>query len=752
MPKHAACIHLSIDQTTVTAPNTPASVDLDLSQLLPDLDVDHRGLRLWSKGREVPFRLSDDFRYGLRGTVHFVIVDPGQLDYSLSVDSPTGTPAVSPYIPVIGIGDPLHHNTGRPMPCNLGWGSQINDLSGNGTPHLTVGTHWTTYFGWPMNTLHHRTAASLDDLTFGEVSAMRARFPGHRAPAVITEGFYIRHHIIDWDRDGRPDMVTINSGKKEIKFYRNTGEPGPIFEWVSTYPTEGNEGYQGLWMVDLYGDGRLHLVTGGQEKLPGHETEPDFAYIQLYRNVAAPGEIPELEQPQRLKLEDGSDLRFQGHGWSFLLTDLDGDGHPDLLYDRAQLDPPLVWYRNLGPYEEGAGPPVFRFEGPLDGLDLPEGVTPGLGWIDCGDLAGPIINGKVYRLSPNPDTRSPRLHSPRQILAANPEVSGGGQSWPHPCDYDGDGGLDLLAGHNSGYLQLFRNEGTRSEPRYGEVERVESGGEQIRIWRNGVFGGNHWHGNAGYTTPVYADWDGDGLADLIVGSEVNRLFWFRNEGTRQAPLFGARQQIEVDGFEDSPEKRARSNELSKGESAYPFQADEAFWWRQKVGVVDWDRNGMADLVAVDGDGNFVLYERYRDRDGELRLRLSRRFTYEDGDPVTHDTIPRKTSGTNKLVVCDWRGVGKWDILLGTCWSVLHLANVGSNAEPVFARPEPLKLWGEPIHHSRHGLAGHAVDWDGDGRLSWLAGSEFGTFLLFRRAALDADAPPKVTVARVEAGP
>ena len=28
-----------------------------------------------------------------------------------------------------------------------------------------------------------------------------------------------------------------------------------------------------------------------------------------------------------------------------------------------------------------------------------------------------------------------------------------------------------------------------------------------------------------------------------------------------------------------------------------------------------------------------------------------------------------------------------------------------------------------------------IDWDGDGRLSWLSGSEFGTFLLFRRAAL-----------------
>jgi hypothetical protein len=359
------------------------------------------------------------------------------------------------------------------------------------------------------------------------------------------------------------------------------------------------------------------------------------------------------------------------------------------------------------------------------------------------------VNGKIHGLAIDPETRSPRLHNPRPILAANPAVSGGGQSWPHPCDFQGDRGLDLLTGHNAGYIQVFRNEGTRRMPRYGTAERVKSEGEPIRIWRNGVFGGNHWHGNAGYTTPVYADWDGDGVPDLVVGSEVNRLFWFRNEGTRESPTFGHRQQIEVDGYEDSEEKRQRSHELSMGETAYPFQADEAFWWRQKPSVVDWNGNGLADMVAVDGEGYFALYERYRDESGNPRLKKALRFAYDDGDPVSHDTIPRRTSGTNKLVVCDWRGVGAWDILVGTCWSVLHLANVGSNSDPVFARPEPLKLWGEEIHHSRHGLAGHAVDWDGDGRLSWLAGSEFGTFLLFRRAALDGDREPEVWVEEVE---
>jgi hypothetical protein len=40
-----------------------------------------------------------------------------------------------------------------------------------------------------------------------------------------------------------------------------------------------------------------------------------------------------------------------------------------------------------------------------------------------------------------------------------------------------------------------------------------------------------------------------------------------------------------------------------------------------------------------------------------------------------------------------------------------------------------------------------ADLDGDGRLSWLCGSESGMLFLFRRAALDTDAPLEVLVSR-----
>ena len=86
-----------------------------------------------------------------------------------------------------------------------------------------------------------------------------------------------------------------------------------------------------------------------------------------------------------------------------------------------------------------------------------------------------------------------------------------------------------------------------------------------------------------------------------------------------------------------------------------------------------------------------------------------------------------------------------DLLCGILFGELRY-----KSEPVFAKPEPLKLWGEVIRHSRHGLLGNAIDWDGNGRLSWLAGTEAGMFLLFRRAALDAAAaPPGYKITKVE---
>ena len=748
MDADAYRLPIVVDGSSVRLPHTPVAVEVDFDELLPGVQVRPETIEVRHGDRAVAHRLSDGFRYGSSGVVYFVIDKPGQLQYDLVIEA--GEPdrlATPDCLLPIGIGDPLHYNAGEPLPLPMRWGPQIADLEGDGTLHLTMGTHWTTYCGWPPNVIFHCMGQEHGGcLEFGSVAAVRARQQGGASPEIISEDFYVRHHIVDWDGDGRPDLATVNSGAREVKLYRNTGEPGPLFEYVATYPTTDTSGYLGLQLADLSGDGRLDLLIGGDEHLPRHEKEPVTSFIQWYRNTADAGELPRFEAPRRLALADGGDLSFEGPGWSFLLVDLDGDGQPDLLYSRPGHREPLVWYRNLGPHAADDEPPVFRLEGAPAGVDPKPNASLRLGCASGPGLTGPIVDDAVYQLRLDRDGRSPALHSPRPIVATNPEVNGGGQAWPCPCDWDGDGDVDLVAGHGAGHVQLLENVGTRARPAFRPPVHLHADAEEIRIWRDDVLGGHHWHGMAGYTKPVYADWDGDGVPDLVVANETNRIFWFRNEGTARSPVFGARRQIEVEGFEDSPEKRERSRLLSLGDTPYPSQEDEAFGWRTKAAVLDWGGDGLADLVAVDGEGHYARFERYREGpDSKLRLRKAMRFCYDDGGPVTHDSIPRETTGTDSITVCDWQGRGVWDLLVGTCYAVFYLENRGTNDTPCFARPVRLKLWGEEIRHSRHGLDGGPVDWDGDGQLSWLAGSESGMFLLFRRAALDADGPPAVAV-------
>ena len=53
-----------------------------------------------------------------------------------------------------------------------------------------------------------------------------------------------------------------------------------------------------------------------------------------------------------------------------------------------------------------------------------------------------------------------------------------------------------------------------------------------------------------YPFPVYVDWDADGLPDLILPNETNRIFWYKNMGTREQPKFGPRRQVICDGYPD----------------------------------------------------------------------------------------------------------------------------------------------------------------------------------------------------------
>jgi hypothetical protein len=149
---------------------------------------------------------------------------------------------------------------------------------------------------------------------------------------------------------------------------------------------------------------------------------------------------------------------------------------------------------------------------------------------------------------------------------------------PRCYDWDQDGDLDLLVGGGNGRLWLYRNSGTSQKVSFQAKDLISAGGRDR--WGNSYTGlilinlvgnalpdlavchsGNEVtiHQNvgtakspkfaeAGVTFQVQencqgrfdvADWDGDGLADLVTGSFGGKLEWYRNEGKADTPTFGA---------------------------------------------------------------------------------------------------------------------------------------------------------------------------------------------------------------------
>lgn len=127
------------------------------------------------------------------------------------------------------------------------------------------------------------------------------------------------------------------------------------------------------------------------------------------------------------------------------------------------------------------------------------------------------------------------------------------------ADWDGDGKLDLLVGHSS-TIVLYPNVGTPEKPRFGVPLKIDPGKDPFPM----------------RPSPYVVDWDGDGVRDLLVGSEAAEVWFYRNVGTKRAPKLtgGVKLDLKGDGFD-------------KG-------------YRCRIAVTDWNNDRKLDLLV----GNF----------------------------------------------------------------------------------------------------------------------------------------------------
>lgn len=95
--------------------------------------------------------------------------------------------------------------------------------------------------------------------------------------------------------------------------------------------------------------------------------------------------------------------------------------------------------------------------------------------------------------------------------------------YPFACDWDADGDMDLVIGGFDGKVYLLTNEKGGMNGFAAKSQALKAGDKAIQL--------------EGHACPAVVDWDKDGKLDLVCASEVGEVFFYKNTGTKDKPIF-----------------------------------------------------------------------------------------------------------------------------------------------------------------------------------------------------------------------
>jgi hypothetical protein len=478
---------------------------------------------------------------------------------------------------------------------------------------------------------------------------------------------------VDWDRDGKIDLLAGTSDWRD-------------YGWDDAFDEQGN------WTR-----GKLH------------------GYVWFHRNLGT-NDQPEYAEGVRLQA-GGVEIDLYGSP-SPNPVDWFGRGRWDLI-GGSFLDS-LTLFENSGArLKEGR---LLEAEGRPIRMDLCM-IQPRV--VDWNPARGPSLlvaeeDGTVSLFENTAAKGSPpSLKGEVKLQQLDPFLKSGALSRPVAFDWNGDGRLDIISGNSAGYLQFFENVGDKNGPAFADRGYLQAEGRAIRrtAGANGSIQGpaeEKW----GYSNPSVADWDLDGLPDILVNDILGEVVWHRNIGSRGNPALAPAAPVEVDwpGAPPKPEwnwKPVRGKQL-------------VTQWRTTPKVMDWDQDGLPDLVMLNHQGYLCLYRRSR-IGGQLRLGPPERiFVTETGRFLNLANGRAGSSGRRKIELADWDGDGDPDLVTDSDEGPVWYENTGSRRRPVMVRRGTLvsaKLAG-------HNPTPNLADWNGDGKLDLLIGAEDGFFYYF----------------------
>ncbi len=477
----------------------------------------------------------------------------------------------------------LFDEEGLPLDTGVHAAVLVVDWDGDGAKDILAGTYMNRIsFFRNTGTNTHRTFAYQGLLrdADGEFLALPITPVARKAEGLFKEDYYPVLSVVDWNGDGRRDLIAGGYITGRIYFFEHVGVDdknlpqlklrGPIA--ADGAPINVRDWCASPSLGDLNGDGLLDMVSGAYTWGGGTGERP--AFIRYYENQ---GSAARPEFSEKLLPIQGEALRLRvPHP---VIEDWNHDGLPDLIVASGAN---IFLWQNVGTRTA----PVFAVNSEAIPSVWGNAPLPGghqvLDW--DGDGYVDLVKGYTVWLNRGADNpyafEETESVLPDGTRIDHPTDMGDGHFWPYLYDLDQDGQMDVLFGDWHGNVWFHRNTSTDGNLSYDldGYRLTTADGAPIKVGPVTGDSGKDFQVHQGARTKFTAgDFDNDGRDDLVVGDTHGIVRYYKNLGPMASPVFAP--PLEVGNLKT----------------------------RLNVEKIDWNEDGLLDVICGVANHRIVLF-------------------------------------------------------------------------------------------------------------------------------------------------